>query len=178
MTTAHCAVVHGVSSQREGTSIAFSPSHWQPGSKTVEGSRVASRVVARASVAAGVSVLWLFIGAVGDKGLCGESNTRVEAFVAPTEKGRKIAQPNAMRHDSLLVSQVVETTVVEQKPILERDRKKIDILADRLTRIQPLDDAAQGKRAQAPQSAAAWERKQPLEYLEYGQEWDRAAVLG
>ncbi len=79
MTTAHWAVVQGVSfqgvsfqgvsSQREGTSIAFSPTHWLPGSKTAERSRGTSRVVARASVAAGVSVLWLFIGAVGDKGL-------------------------------------------------------------------------------------------------------------
>src|SRR6266702_3767439 len=176
MTTAHWEVVQGVSFQRENTSIAFSPYHWQPGSKTDEGSRGASRVVARASVAAGVSVLWLFIGAVGDKGLCGESNTRAQAFVAPTEMGRKIAQPNAVRDESSLVSRVVETTLVEQNH--ERGGEKVDILADRLTRIQPLDDAAQGKGAQAPQSAAAWERKQPLEYLEYGQEWDRAEVLG
>src|SRR5260370_11403989 len=177
MTTAHCAVVQGVSSQREGTSIAFSPSHWQPGSKTVEGSRGTSRVVARASVAAGVSVLWLFIGAVGDKGLCGESNTRAQAFVAPTEMGRKIAQPNAVRDESSLVSRVVETTVIEQKKILERGCKKIDIIADRLTPIQR-SDAVQGEAAQVPQSAPAWERTQPLEYLEYGQEWDRAEVLG
>src|SRR5258707_4045180 len=165
MTTAHCAVVQGVSSRREGTSIAFSPSHWQPGSKTVEGSRGTSRVVARASVAAGVSVLWLFIGAVGDKGLCGESNTRAQAFVAPTEMGRKIAQPNAVRDESSLVSRVVETTVVEQKQILERSREKIDILADRLTPIQG-SDPAQGKAAQAPQSVPAWERTQALEHAE------------
>src|SRR5258707_7611485 len=176
MTTAHCAVVQGVSSQREVTSIACSPSHWQPGSKTVEGSRGTSRVVARASVAAGVSVLWLFIGAVGDKGLCGESNTRAQAFVAPTEMGRKIA-PNAVRDESSLVSRVVETTVVEQKQILERGRKKIDIIADRLTPIQR-SDAVQGEAAQVPQSAPAWERTQPLEYLEYGQEGDRAESLG
>ena len=71
MTTAHWAVVQGVSfqgvsSQREGTSIAFSPTHWLPGSKTVEGSRGTSRVVARASVAVGVGLLWLFIEAAGD----------------------------------------------------------------------------------------------------------------
>src|SRR5258707_13915480 len=92
MTTAHCAVVQGVSSRREGTSIAFSPSHWQPGSKTVEGSRGTSRVVARASVAAGVSVLWLFIGAVGDKGLCGESNTRAQALDAAQGKAEQAPQ--------------------------------------------------------------------------------------
>src|SRR5256885_719617 len=174
MTTAHWAVVRGVLSQREGTSIAFSPTHWLPGSMTVEGSRGTRRVVARASVAVGVSLLWLFIEAAGDIGLYAESNTGAQAFIAPTEKG--LTQSNATRDESSLVSRVVETTLVEQN--LERGGEKVDILADRLTRIQPLDDAAQGKRAQAPQSAAAWERKQPLEYLEYGQEWDRAEVLG
>src|SRR6266446_9400397 len=174
MTTAHWAVVQGVSFQREDTSIAFSPSHWLPASMTVRGSRGTGRVVARASVAVGVSLLWLFIEAAGDIGLCAESNTGAQAFIAPTEKG--LTQSNATRDESSLVSRVVETTLVEQN--LERGGEKVDILADRLTRIQPLDDAAQGKRAQAPQSAAAWERKQPLEYLEYGQEWDRAEVLG
>jgi hypothetical protein len=173
VTTAHWAMVQGVSFQREGASIAFSPTHWLAGSKTVEGSRGTSRVVARASVAVGGCVLWLFIGAVGDKGLCGESNTRAQAFVAPTEKGSKIVQPNAARDKSSLVSRVVETTVVEQKEILERGREKIDILADRLTPIQQLD-AAQGKAPQAPQSSPAWERKQALEHE---QEPDRAEAL-
>jgi hypothetical protein len=121
-----------------------------------------------------VGLLWLFIEAAGDKGLCGESYSRAQAFVAPTEKGSKIAQSNAMRDESSLVSRVVETTLVEQKQILERGREKIDLLADRLTPIQRLD-AAQGKAAQAPQSAPTWERKQPLEY---GQEWDRPEVPG
>src|SRR5229473_129769 len=175
MTTAHWAVVQGVSSQREGTSIAFSPTHWLPGSRTVQGSRGTSRVIARASVAVGVGLLWLFIEAAGDNGFCGESNTRAQAFIAPTEKG--LTQSNATRDESSLVSRVVETPLVEQKQNLERGREKIDILADRLIPIQP-SDAAQGKAAQAPQSAAAWERKQPLEYLEYGQEWGKAEVLG
>src|SRR6266478_3103442 len=173
MTTAHWVVRQGVSFQREGTTIAVSPTHWLPGSKTVEGSRRTSRVVARGFVAVGVCVLSLFIGAVGNKGLCGEANTRAQAFVAPTEKERKIVQPNAMRAESSPVSRVVETTVVEQKKILELGREKIDILADRLTPIQRLD-APQGKTAQAPQSAPAWERKQPLEHE---QEWDRVEVL-
>jgi len=85
-----------------------------------------------------------------------------------------VAQPNAMRDESSPVSRVVETTLVEQKRILERGGEKVDILADRLTPIQRLDDAAQGKAAQAPQSAPAWERKQPLEHE---QEWDRVEVL-
>ncbi len=173
MTTAHWVVRQGVSFQREGTTIAFSPTHWLPGSKTVEGSRRTSRVVARGFVAVGVCVLSLFVGAVGNKGLCGEANTRAQAFVAPTEKERKIVQPNAMRDESSPVSRVVETTLVEQKQILERGREKIDILPDRLTPIQRLD-APQGKAAQAPQSAPAWERKQALEDE---QETGRAEVL-
>src|SRR6266852_1058729 len=160
-TTAHWAVVEGVSFQREDTSIAFSPTHWLPASRTVRGSRGTGRVVARASLTVGVCLLWLFIEAAGDKGLCDDSNTGAQAFVAPTEKGRKIAQPNAMRDESSLVSRVVETTLVEQKQLLERGREKVDILADRLIPVQRLEVSAQGKAAQAPQSAPAWERKQP-----------------
>src|SRR5260370_4415624 len=164
MTATHWAVVQRLF-QREGTSIAFSPTHWLPGFKTVRDSYGTSRVVVRASVTVGACVLWLFIGAVGDNGLCGESNTRAQAFVAPTEDGRKIAQPNAMRDETSLVSRVVETTVVEQKQILERSREEIDILADRLTPIQR-SDAAPAKAAQAPQSVPAWERTQALEHAE------------
>src|SRR3981081_1218160 len=161
-TTAHWAVRQSGSFQREAAAIAFSPTHWLPQSKTVESSRGMSRVVARASVATGVCVLWLFIVACGNNPLGGESNTRTQAFVASTEQERKIAPPNAMPGESLLVSRVVETTVVAQKQILEWGGEKIDILTDRLTPIQRLD-AAQRKAAPAPQSAPAWERKQPLE---------------
>src|ERR1700688_3726810 len=160
----HWAVVQRLF-QNEGTSIAFSPPHGLPGSKTVRGSCGTSRLAVRASATVGACVLWLFIGAVRDNGLCGESNTRAQAFVAPTEDERKIAQPNAMRDETSLVSRVVETTVVEQKQTLERSREKIDILADRLTPIQG-SDAAQGKAAQAPQSVPAWERTQAIDYAE------------
>jgi hypothetical protein len=178
MTAAHWAAVHGVSFQRQGTSIAFSSTDRLPGSRTVGGSRGTSRAVAHASLAVGVGLLWLFIEAAGDIGLCGESNTGAQAFVAPTERGLKIAQSNAVRDESSLVSRVVETTVVEQKQVLERGREKIDILADRLIPVQRLEVSAQGKAAQAAQSGPAWERKQPLEYLEYGQEWGKAEGLG
>ena len=111
MTTAHWAARQGVSFQRESASIAFSATpfsatRWLPGSKTVGGSRGRGRVVARASVTAGVCVLGLFIGAVWDDGLCGESKTHAQAFIVPTEKGHKIAQPDALRDKSSLVSQV------------------------------------------------------------------------
>src|SRR6266478_3592295 len=161
-TTAPWAVRHGVSFQRVGASIALSPAHSLPESKTVEGSRGKSRVVARASVAVTVCVLWLFIGAVGDNALCGES--------VATENG--IAQANARRDESVVL-QVVETTVVEQKQILERGREKVDMLAGRRPPTQPLD-APQGNAAQAPQSAPAWE---PTQALEHEREWDRADAL-
>src|SRR3982074_32474 len=173
MTAAHWAVRQSGSFQREAASIAFSPTHWLPQSKTVESARGMSRVVARASVAIGVCVVWVFSGDVGNNALGGESNARAQAFVASTAQERKIAPPNAMPDESLLVSRVGETTVIAQKQILEWGGEKIDILTDRLTPIQRLD-AAQGKAAQAPQSALAWERKQPLEYQE---EWGRAEAL-
>src|SRR6266852_429122 len=174
MTAAPWAVRHCVSFQREGASIALPPAHWLRESKTAESSRGKSRVVAGASVAVAVCVLWLFIGAMGDNALCGESDTRAQAFVA-SENGRKIAQADVRRDESLLVSQVVETTVVEQRQILERSREKVDIPAGRRPLTQPLD-APQGKAAQAPQSApaAVWEQKQALEHE---QEWDRAEAL-
>src|SRR6266481_5395484 len=124
MTTAHWAVRYGVLFQRLGASIALSAAHWQPESKTLESSGEKGRAVADAPVTVAVCVLWLFIGAVADNALCGEGDARAQAYVA-TENGRKIAQANASRDDSLLVSQIVETTVVEQKPILERGRARI-----------------------------------------------------
>ena len=56
-----------------------------------------------------------------------------------------MAQPNAVRGESLLVSRVVETKVVEQKQILEPGRGKVDILADRLTPIQRLESQRRAK---------------------------------
>ena len=171
MTTVHRAVRYGVSFQRVGASVALSPAHRLPESKTVASSRGKSRVVARASVAVAACVLWLFIGAAGDNALCGESDTRAQVFVA-AEKG--IAQANARRDESLLISQFVETTVVEQKQSLKHGPEKVDILVGRLPLTQPLD-APQGKAVVAPQSApaAAWERKQALEHE---QEWFARAL--
>jgi hypothetical protein len=129
MTTSRWAVRYSVSCPREGASIA--PTRPLPRSKTFKGSRRSSRTVARASVAAGVCVLWLFIDAAANNGLCAESHIRAEAFVAPIEIDLKIAQPNAMRGDS--------------------GRAKSDIVADRLTPVSPgkLDEPARAKQEQA-----------------------------
>jgi chromosome segregation ATPase len=64
----------------------------------------------------------------------------------------------------LLVSLLVETTIVEQTQILKHGREKVESPAGGLPLTQP-SDAPQGKVAQAPQSApaAARERKQVLE---------------
>jgi hypothetical protein len=110
-----------------------------------------------------VCVLWLLIGAAEDKGLCGENSIRAQVPVASTEKARQVIGPHATRGESLLVSQVVETTAVEQ--MLERGSEKID--------IQQVD-VPQGKAAQAPQSAPTREQKQALEHEP---EWDKAEAL-
>src|SRR6266404_6305227 len=169
MTTAHLAVRYGVSFQRVGAAISLAAAHWQPEPKTLESSRGNSRVVADAPVTVAVCVLWLFIGAVAANALCGEGDARAQAYVA-TENGRKITQANARRDDSLPVSQIVETTVVEQKQILGRRRARSDILSGRMPLTEPLD-ARQGKAAQ---SAPARDRKQALENE---QGWDRAEAL-
>ena len=141
--------------------------------KPVEGSRVTSRAVARAS-AVGTCILWLFTGAAED-GLCSEGTIRAQAFTAPTEKGRVVSGPSgpyAIRNESLLVSLVAETMAVERQ-ILERGRETIDNPAGRLTLVQ-LSDAAQGTAVQAPEPAPASEQKQALEQE---QERDRVEAL-
>jgi hypothetical protein len=168
MTTAPRAVGHGVSLQGLGASIALSAAHRLPISKTAENSREKNRTVADASVTLAVCALWLFIGAVADNALCGESDARKD-FVAT----KTIAQANARQDGFLPVSQAVETTAIEQKQILERGRAEVDIPSDRRPLTEPLD-AAQPKAAQASQSVPAQEQKQALEH---GQEWDRAEAL-
>ena len=170
LTTAHWPVSHSVSFQRAGASIPLSPARWLPEAKTVGRSRGKSRVVSRTSAALAACVLWLFIGAAWDNA-CGESDTRAQAFVV-TEKGHKTTQASARWDESLLVSLLGETTVVEQTQFLKHGREKVENLAGRSPLTRP-SEAPPGKVAQAPQSApaAARERKQALE-----QEWFARAL--
>jgi hypothetical protein len=137
MTAAHWPMRQGISFQIHGASTACFQAHWRRESRTLEGSLETSRV--GACVAAGACVLWLFIGVLGDKAQCGESNTRARAFVAPTEGGREIARPNATHDDSLQVSQAVETAQAPQSPPtskqqgLELERDRAEALARALT---------------------------------------------
>src|ERR1700730_18498521 len=87
MAAAYWAVRQGVLFRFHGASTAYSQAHWRRESRTIEGSLETSRVGSRACVAAGACVLCLFIGVLGDKAQCGESNT-------------EIALPNATHDDS------------------------------------------------------------------------------
>lgn len=170
-TTAHWAARQGVSSQSK-SAIAFSPTRRLPGSKTVEGSRGTSRVVARASGAAGVCVLWLFIGAVGDNGFCGESNIRARAFVAPTEKGRKIAQPNAQRLD---VAQREAAQAPQAAPASEQNQAVEEEQAR--GRAEALVRAASSLRGELDSVRAAAEATRIKQKQALDQERDRADAL-
>ena len=117
MTAAHWAVRQRVSFRFHGASTAYFQPHWRRESRTIEGSLETSSVGSRACIAAGVCVLWLFIGFLGDKAQCGESNTRARAIVAPTEEGHEIARPNATHDDHLQVSQAIETMVVRAEAV-------------------------------------------------------------
>src|SRR6201987_528258 len=79
-TTAHWFL--GVLLQRLGGSIALRPAHSLLVSKAVEGSCERGRVVLSASVTFAVCFLWLFVGAVGNDALCGESDSRAQPFIA------------------------------------------------------------------------------------------------
>jgi len=172
MTAAHWPVRQGVSFQIHGASTAYFQAHSRRESRTLEGSLETSRV--GACVAAGACVLWLFIGVLGDKAQCGESNTRARAFVAPTEGGREIARPNATHDDSLQVSQAVETAQAPQSPPtskqqgleLERDR------AEALARALTLSLRTELDAVRSAAEAARISQKQALE-----QERGRADAL-
>jgi hypothetical protein len=124
----------------------------------VEGLGETSRTVARGYIAAGACVLWLLIGAVGDKGLCGESNTRAGAFGAPTEKGREAAEPASLQDMSLQVPQVAETTgelkqAFEQKQPWDRgealNRALTSSLREELDVVRSAAEVARIKQTQA-----------------------------
>jgi hypothetical protein len=192
MTTSRWAVRYSVSCPREGASIA--PTRPLPRSKTFKGSRRSSRTVARASVAAGVCVLWLFIDAAANNGLCAESHIRAEAFVAPIEIDLKIAQPNAMRGESgRAKSDIVadrltpvppgkldaprsapEPARAKQEQALDQERDRADALARELTSVRAELDAARIVGSEEAVQAAAAEIKQ---MRALAQEQDRADAL-
>jgi hypothetical protein len=113
-------------------------------SRTFEGSRRSGRVVARASIAVGVCVLWLFIDAAGDNGLCGESNIRTQSFAASSETVPKVAQPEcgsaevlarALREELDALRSATEAARIKQKQALDQERDRADALARELSSL-------------------------------------------
>jgi hypothetical protein len=174
-TTAHRAARQGVSFQREGASIPFSVTHWLLGSKTVGGSRGRSRVVARASVTAGVCVLGLFIGAVLERGreevdiLAGRL-TPIQRLDAAQGKAAQSA-PAWERKQGL--GSAAEAARIKQKQALEQERGRADALAGELTSLRAELDTARTAGSEAVQAGEVEiKQKQALE-----QERGRADAL-
>jgi chromosome segregation ATPase len=170
LTAAVRAGRRGVVFRREHESIDRAPVCRLTRSKTVERSRVAGRVSARAYAAAGAWILCLFIGAIED-GRCDEGQD--PAFTATTAMGYKLPEPYVIRKRSGLVTQVAEITPIEPKRRFERARREITNLVAQLTPV-PQSDAGDGKMAHASQSVPDRERRQALERE---QEWGRAEAL-
>jgi len=140
MTAAYWAVRRAVSFRFHGASTACFQAHWRRESRAVEGSLETSTVGSYPCVAAGVCVLWLLIGVLGDKAQCGESNTRARALVAVTEEGREIARLNATHDESLQqVSKAVEPAQAPQSATASKQQG--------LEHVQPLDRAETLARA-------------------------------
>jgi hypothetical protein len=170
LTAAVRAERRGVVFRREHESIDRAPACRLTRSKTVERSRVAGRVSARAYAAAGAWILCLFIGAIED-GRCDEGQD--PAFTATTAMGYKLPEPYIIRKRSGLVTQVAEITPIEPKGRFERAHREITNLVAQLTPV-PQSDAGDGKMAHASQSVPDRERRQALERE---QEWGRAEAL-
>ena len=94
LTAAVRAGRRGVVFRREHESIDRAPACRLTRSRTVERSRVAGRVSARAYAAAGAWILCLFIGAIED-GRCDEGQD--PAFTATTAMGYKLPEPYIIR---------------------------------------------------------------------------------
>ena len=192
MTTAHWAVSRGVSFQTVGASIALSPAHWLPESKTIESARGKGRVVARASVAVAACVLWLFIGAASDSALCGESDTRAQgkaelapqsAPAAARERKQALEQEwftraltSSLRGELDEVRSAADAEI-KQNQALDQERVRADNLARELTSLRAELDAARMAGPEVAQAAEAEiKQKQALEQ-QRNQERDRADAL-
>jgi hypothetical protein len=156
-----------------GASVAHCPTERRGGSKTVDGLGETSRTVARGCIAAGACVLWLLIGAVGDKGLCGESNTRAEAFGASTEKGREAAEAlaraltSSLREELDVVRSAAEMARIKQTQALDRERDRADTLARELDRMRIVGvEAVQAIEAEIKQRQALEQERGRADNLE------------
>jgi hypothetical protein len=139
MTAASLALRRSISFQRKQASIA--PPYRRPSSKTFDGLRRSTRVIARASVAAGVCVLSLVSDIPREHGLYRESYTRAAAFIAPVEgrqNGKVLAdlRPLVPRAEYDAFRSAVEVDKIKQQRALDQERERADALARELASLQ------------------------------------------
>jgi hypothetical protein len=179
MAAAHRGVRRGVSFQRMGASIALSAADGLPESKTVESSRGKSRVVAGASVTVAVCVLWLFIGAVADNALCGESDARERKQALEHEQEWDRAEALARALTSSLKGELdaarsaAEAERITQKQLIDQERGRAETLARELASLEAELEKARIVGLEAVQ-ATEGEIKQKQALV---QERDRADAL-
>lgn len=159
MIAASSALRRSVSFQRKHASIA--PTCRRPSSKTFESLRRSTGVIARASVAAGVCVLWLVIDIPGVNGLHRESNTRAPAPVAAIESHRKSQvvadlRPLIPRAELDAFRSAAAMDKIKQQRALDQERERADALAHEFASLQAeLEASRTVDSEEAVQAAAA-----------------------
>jgi hypothetical protein len=139
MTVASSALRRNVSFQRKQASIA--PRYRRPSSKTLDGLRRSTRVIACASVAAGICVLSLVSDTPREHGLYGESYTRAATSVAPVEGRRNskvLADPPPLvpRAEFDAFRSAAEADKIKQQRALDQERERADALARELASVR------------------------------------------
>jgi hypothetical protein len=159
MTAASLALRRSISFQRKQAPIA--PPYRRLHSKTFDGLRRSTRVIARASVAAGICVLSLVSDIPREHRLYRESYTRAAAFVAPVE-GRQSSKVPAdplplvprIEFDAFRSAAAVAT--IKQQRALDQERERADALARKLASLQAeLEASRTVDSEEAVQAAAA-----------------------
>lgn len=103
-------------------------SHSLPRSETVEGSRVTRRTVARASVAVGACILWVFVGAAED-GRCADGQIRAQVVTAPTQTASTQTELSATQSAD-------EAGGISLRQALDQERAKADALTRELAIVR------------------------------------------
>jgi hypothetical protein len=139
MTAASLALRRSISFQRKQASIA--PPYRRPRSKTFSGLRRSARVIARASVAAGVCVLSLVSDIPKEHGLHRESYTRTAAFVARVDGSQNSNAPAdppplSPRAEFDAFRSAADVAKINQQRALDQERERADALARKLAFLQ------------------------------------------
>jgi hypothetical protein len=159
MTAASLALRRSLLFQRKQALTA--PPYRRPRSTTFEGLRRSTRVIACASVAAGICVLSLVSDIPREHGLYRESHARAAAFVAPLE-GRQSSKapvdplPVVPRVEFDAFRSAAAVATIKQQRALDQERQKADALARKLASLQAeLEASRTVDSEEAVQAAAA-----------------------